>query len=296
LAKKPVMAFAEQQKARGDRAYKRRDWKTAEEAYTQALKLNPEDEIVHRLYSNRSAVRIQLRDMAGAEKDARECTRLRPAWPKGWERLGKALTETQPNKAIEAFQKALELDPFNDNAQAKLDNLLNTNTSSRNNFTNTSNNQPRFNNNNNDNHSNNYNDTSANQHNYNNQQQQQQYGNQTDPITQFTDWWQSLPTETRNIVVVGIIFAVLFLYLARSGGMGFDLQNSGMFGLMLIMGALWKIPPMFGGRPFFGMSPWTMLWLVRMFMSNNRGRRRNNRGYGGYGRMGGFGRPRRGFF
>ena len=70
------MAFAEDQKRRGDSAYKRKDWFAANSAYTQALKLNPPAEILHLIHSNRSATRLQLNDVSGAEEgDQNGCSK-----------------------------------------------------------------------------------------------------------------------------------------------------------------------------------------------------------------------------
>merc|ERR1719204_2842994 len=115
------MAFADEQKRRGDEAYRRRDWYAADSAYSQALKLNPQEELLPKLYSNRSAVRCQINNFNGAKDDAKKVIELSPEWTKGYERLGTALLKQgNRNEARQMFQKAVEKDAFNDSAQEKL--------------------------------------------------------------------------------------------------------------------------------------------------------------------------------
>lgn len=298
------MAFAEDQKRKGDSAYKRKDWFAANSAYTQALKLNPPAEILHLLHSNRSATRLQLNDVNGAEEDARECNKLMPDWSRGWERLGTTLLRKgHKGEAKGAFKKALDCDPFNDNAQSKLREIENSNSSSSSSSNNNANNN---NNTSQQNQNQNNNNSQQNQNQNNYQQNQNQYNypdhnqNQEGIGSQISNWWSGLSSDTRMIITIGCVVLLLIVFLGRSRssgygynngyGSGFGAQEGGMFGILIMMAALWKVPPMFGFQPFFGMSPWTIFWLIRMFSNNSGGRRGRRRGYGGMGRgMGGMG-------
>ncbi|XP_063450905.1 tetratricopeptide repeat protein 31 isoform X9 [Pan paniscus] len=60
--------------------------------FTQALKLNPQD---HRLFGNRSFCHERLGQPAWALADAQVALTLRPGWPRGLFRLGKALMGLQ---------------------------------------------------------------------------------------------------------------------------------------------------------------------------------------------------------
>ena len=69
----------------------------------------------------RSAVRLQINNLNGAKEDARKVIELKPEWSKGYERLGSALfKENKRSEARMQFQKAVELDAFNESAQEKL--------------------------------------------------------------------------------------------------------------------------------------------------------------------------------
>jgi len=270
------MAFADEQKRRGDEAYRRRDWYGADSAYSQALKLNPDEELIPKLHSNRSTVRLQINNLNGAKEDARKVIELKPEWSKGYERLGSALfKENKRSEARVQFQKAVELDAFNESAQEKLRKC----------------DEPQ------------QNYQPPPQQNYQPPPQQDQGNYQQQPgqgIAQgFLEWWNGMSTDTRNLIfILGAIIVLYFLFgpsgssHSRSsyGGMPFG----GGASLILVMGALWILPPYFGMQPFFGMSPWTIFWLLRMFSRGQRGGQRRGRGgYGGFGGgMGGFGRRR----
>ncbi|XP_004464411.1 tetratricopeptide repeat protein 31 isoform X2 [Dasypus novemcinctus] len=72
---------------------------------TQALKLNPRD---HRLFGNRSFCHERLGQPAWALADAQVALTLRPGWPRGLFRLGKALMGLQRfREAAAVFQETL---------------------------------------------------------------------------------------------------------------------------------------------------------------------------------------------
>ncbi|XP_034515290.1 tetratricopeptide repeat protein 31 isoform X8 [Ailuropoda melanoleuca] len=73
--------------------------------FTQALKLNPRD---HRLFGNRSFCHERLGQPMWALADAQVALTLRPGWPRGLFRLGKALMGLQRfEEAAAVFQETL---------------------------------------------------------------------------------------------------------------------------------------------------------------------------------------------
>ncbi|KAH7571891.1 hypothetical protein JRO89_XS04G0163400 [Xanthoceras sorbifolium] len=98
---------AAEAKSRGDEAFKRKDYHTAIDAYTQAIDLDPYDAT---LLSNRSLCWIRLGQAEQALADAKACRALRPDWPKACYREGAALRLLQ---ASNAFYEGVELDPEN---------------------------------------------------------------------------------------------------------------------------------------------------------------------------------------
>ncbi|XP_036986734.2 tetratricopeptide repeat protein 31 isoform X2 [Artibeus jamaicensis] len=73
--------------------------------FTQALKLNPQD---HRLFGNRSFCHERLGQPVWALFDAQVALTLRPGWPRGLFRLGKALMGLQRfEEAAAVFQETL---------------------------------------------------------------------------------------------------------------------------------------------------------------------------------------------
>ena len=71
-------------KARGSKAYGEGDFALASRCFGEAIAVATSDDPDLAIYrSNRCAARLQLGDVAGAEEDARECTRVAPKWAKG---------------------------------------------------------------------------------------------------------------------------------------------------------------------------------------------------------------------
>ena len=86
-------------KARGSKAYGEGDCALASRSFGEAIAVATSDEpdlAIKR--SNTFAARFQRGDLAGAENEATECTRLAPKWAKGWSRLGNCLSR-QPERA-----------------------------------------------------------------------------------------------------------------------------------------------------------------------------------------------------
>ncbi|KAL6570290.1 hypothetical protein OROMI_014804 [Orobanche minor] len=102
---------AAEAKARGDNAFRRQDFMTATDAYTQAIFFDPADAT---LVSNRSLCWIHLGQADHALADAKVCKVLRPDWPKACYREGAALLLLQKfEEAANAFYEGILLNPEN---------------------------------------------------------------------------------------------------------------------------------------------------------------------------------------
>lgn len=102
---------AEQEKELGNDYFKKGDYSTAMKHYSEAIKRNPDDP---KLYSNRAACYTKLAAFDLGLRDCDQCCKLDPKFIKGWIRKGKILQGMQQHsKALNAYQKALELDPSN---------------------------------------------------------------------------------------------------------------------------------------------------------------------------------------
>ncbi|XP_067010003.1 stress-induced-phosphoprotein 1 isoform X2 [Anabrus simplex] len=102
---------AEQEKELGNELFKNGNYADAIKHYTEAIKRNPDDP---KYYSNRAACYTKLAAFDLGLKDCEKCVELDPKFIKGWIRKGKILQGMQQHsKAINAYQKALELDPNN---------------------------------------------------------------------------------------------------------------------------------------------------------------------------------------
>ncbi|XP_068636306.1 uncharacterized protein [Aristolochia californica] len=102
---------ASEAKPRGDKAFKRKDFLMAVDAYTQAIDLDPSDGT---LLSNRSLCWIWLEQADHALADAKACRALRPDWAKACYREGAALRLLQRfDEAANAFYEGVKLDPEN---------------------------------------------------------------------------------------------------------------------------------------------------------------------------------------
>ncbi|XP_073354543.1 uncharacterized protein [Aegilops tauschii subsp. strangulata] len=98
-------------KLEGTKAYKRKDYVSAINFYSMAIKLNPGDVTLH---SNKSLCWINLGEGDKALEDAEFCRMIRPDWPKACYRQGAAqMLLKNYEKACEAFQDGLKLDPTN---------------------------------------------------------------------------------------------------------------------------------------------------------------------------------------
>ncbi|KAF9605978.1 hypothetical protein IFM89_021304 [Coptis chinensis] len=98
-------------KARGEDAFRRKDYRMAVDAYTQAFDLDPSNAA---LLSNRSLCWVRLGQADHALADAKACRALKPEWAKGCYREGAALRLLQRfEEAANAFYEGVQLDPEN---------------------------------------------------------------------------------------------------------------------------------------------------------------------------------------
>ncbi|XP_025821128.1 LOW QUALITY PROTEIN: transient receptor potential cation channel subfamily A member 1-like [Panicum hallii] len=95
-------------KSEGSKAYKRKDYVSAVNFYSMAIKLDPSDVILH---SNKSLCWINLGDGEKALLDAEFCRMMHPDWPKACYRQGAAhMLLKNYEKACDAFLDGLKLD------------------------------------------------------------------------------------------------------------------------------------------------------------------------------------------
>lgn len=98
-------------KARGEDAFKRKNYLMAVDAYTQAIDLDPSNAA---LLSNRSLSWLRLGQPEQALADAKACRALNPEWAKACYREGAALRLLQRfDDAANAFYEGVQLAPEN---------------------------------------------------------------------------------------------------------------------------------------------------------------------------------------
>lgn len=101
-------------KDEGNHAYEGEEWEEALDLYQKAIELDPDNltDQQHVLLSNSAACYIQLERWAEAEAAADKVIDLKPSWPRGYERKGKAMEgQGKMEEACQAYTKMIELQP-----------------------------------------------------------------------------------------------------------------------------------------------------------------------------------------
>lgn len=97
---------AEDLKVQGNRAMAGKDYPTAIELYSKAVKLDPRNPI---FLSNRAAAYSAARDHDSARNDAEAAVKIDPNYTKAWSRLGLArFALGDARGSMEAYQKGIE--------------------------------------------------------------------------------------------------------------------------------------------------------------------------------------------
>jgi stress-induced-phosphoprotein 1 len=112
--------LAQAAKDRGNAEFTAKNYASAVEHFTEAIRNDPSD---HVFYSNRSACYASLEQYPQALADAEKCVELKPDWVRGYTRKGLAEFYLQEySKAIETYSKGLELEPGNEQLKTGLAN------------------------------------------------------------------------------------------------------------------------------------------------------------------------------
>ena len=110
------IAKSDEEKEKGNAAFKEQRYPDAVKHYSEALlrgpsKINPD---AFKLYSNRAACYTKLGAWSDGLKDAEECIKLNPDFPKGYSRKGHLqYFMKEYDKALETYEKGLTKDPEN---------------------------------------------------------------------------------------------------------------------------------------------------------------------------------------
>ena len=118
------MSKMDEYKAKGNDAFKAKNYTEAINWYSKAIELDPNSEAAGAIYSNRAASFQGLAKFKEAIADADACIRVRPDWLKGHFRKGVALESlNQADGALKAFEDALRTEPKNEEVQEKVSTL-----------------------------------------------------------------------------------------------------------------------------------------------------------------------------
>ena len=105
------METAKDWKDKGNGLVKEKKYKEALDCYTKAIEIDPNDPI---LYSNRSAMHLNLSEFDEAITDAEKAISLKPDYAKAYLRKGKALEGQQRlQEALDTYKLGLEKDKTN---------------------------------------------------------------------------------------------------------------------------------------------------------------------------------------
>ncbi|KRH93187.1 TPR repeat-containing protein [Pseudoloma neurophilia] len=97
-------------KEEGSSYFLKGNYQTACEKYTLAIEKDPKNKL---LYSNRAVCYLKLGNKGKGISDAYKSVEIDPFFAKGYYRLGSFFSDSDPSKALEFYQKALEIEPSN---------------------------------------------------------------------------------------------------------------------------------------------------------------------------------------
>ena len=110
---------ADRQKLLGNEFINAYEFEKAIECYTKAIQHDPHNAIY---FSNRAVTYSKIGEHFKALEDAKESIKLNPSYYKAYKRLGNAhLALGEPEEAVVAFEKALELNPNDVNTKTRLE-------------------------------------------------------------------------------------------------------------------------------------------------------------------------------
>jgi len=99
--------WADEQKCKGDKAFKEKNYRDAIVYYTRALRYTPEND---KILCNRSAAYMRIDKYSVALDDAQQAQKINPTWPKVFYRKGQALRGLRDfDGAISAFEEGKAL-------------------------------------------------------------------------------------------------------------------------------------------------------------------------------------------
>lgn len=112
---------AEELKFKGNAAINAKDYEEAVRCYTKALELSSEGPNSHVYHSNRAAAYCHLNKYQEAVDDCRLCLAMQPNYVKAYSRLGLSnFFLGRYEESVDAYEKAVELEPDNKASQDSL--------------------------------------------------------------------------------------------------------------------------------------------------------------------------------
>eukprot|EP01104_Vermistella_antarctica_P008444 TRINITY_DN2108_c1_g1_i1.p1 TRINITY_DN2108_c1_g1~~TRINITY_DN2108_c1_g1_i1.p1 ORF type:complete len:555 (-),score=195.52 TRINITY_DN2108_c1_g1_i1:1320-2984(-) len=116
--------IAQEEKTKGNDAFRKGDYPTAVKHYSEAIKRSPEDPV---MYSNRAAAYTKLMALPSGLKDCEKALELDPTFVKAYSRKGHIQFFCKEyTKAMNTYQKGLKLDPENQELRTGLQRVYST--------------------------------------------------------------------------------------------------------------------------------------------------------------------------